>query len=270
MSAKWVNRDNEMLGPQYMIRGGYKKVVEAYSKGLDFHLNCPISSINYEGEEVRVETESGNAYTAKQVVITVPLGVLKAKRILFRPELPRTHSEAIDRMGWAIYEKVVMEFKEAFWDIEANFIKYLLEGSDLACFEFFNIHKFHGRPILVCFLKGDHARELLHKRTLDEVTSLLYGELLKVYPKATPPIRSFRTEWALDPYVLGGYSFPGKNSDNPDDQQLLARPIQDKVFISGEAVATHFQGCAHGAYLSGVEVAERIRKGLDERTKKEL
>ena len=50
------------------------------------------------------------------VLVTVPLGVLKAKSIKFEPELPEWKQESIDKLGFGNLNKIVMHFGERFWD----------------------------------------------------------------------------------------------------------------------------------------------------------
>ena len=50
------------------------------------------------------------------VVVTAPLGVLKADKIRFSPPLPDYKTEAIKRLGFGNLNKIVMYFDERFWD----------------------------------------------------------------------------------------------------------------------------------------------------------
>ena len=40
--------------------------------------NKVVSKINYAGEQISVSTVDGSAYVADKVIVTVPVGVLKA------------------------------------------------------------------------------------------------------------------------------------------------------------------------------------------------
>lgn len=59
-----------------------------------------------DGDGVRVRTAAGEVLAADAVVVTVPLGVLKAGAITFRPPLPPWKQEAIGRLGFGDLNKV--------------------------------------------------------------------------------------------------------------------------------------------------------------------
>ena len=69
---------------------------------------------NHEG--VRVHTRGGGeGLQADAVLITVPLGVLKAGAVKFAPPLPIWKKEATTRLGFGPIEKVVLLFSRRFW-----------------------------------------------------------------------------------------------------------------------------------------------------------
>ncbi|MGY4649355.1 FAD-dependent oxidoreductase [Mycobacterium sp. URHB0021] len=63
---------------------------------------------------MRVETSSG-AVEGGRVIVTVPLGVLKARTIDFDPPLPEAKRQAIERLGFGVLDKVVLAFGQPFW-----------------------------------------------------------------------------------------------------------------------------------------------------------
>ena len=52
---------------------------------------------------------------ADRVIVTVPLGVLKAGTIAFDPPLPEEKQQAIERLGFGLLDKVVLKFDQPFW-----------------------------------------------------------------------------------------------------------------------------------------------------------
>ena len=56
-------------------------------------------SVNEDTNGVTIETSSGETLHASAVVVTVPLGVLKANTIQFEPALPKDKLEAIANCG---------------------------------------------------------------------------------------------------------------------------------------------------------------------------
>jgi monoamine oxidase len=65
--------------------------------------------------------------------------------------------------------------------------------------------------------------------------------------------RSVLTGWADNPWVLGAYAnaTPGHYGARAD----LAKPLAERLFLAGEAVAGSYKMLCHGAYMSGEVVA---------------
>lgn len=76
-------------------------------------------------------------------------------------------------------------------------------------------------------------------------------------------VRAFRTtSWSTDPFAMGSYSFL-KRGSTPDDREVLAEPIDDRVFFAGEATHPDFPATVHGAILSGRRAAVEVMDATD-------
>jgi hypothetical protein len=73
----------------------------------------------------RIECENGVVLEADKVVVTLPLGVLKAGAVEFDPPLPDWKMGAIKRLGYGLLNKVVLVYDEAFWDVENDMVGLL-------------------------------------------------------------------------------------------------------------------------------------------------
>ena len=72
--------------------------------------------IEHGPDGVRVHTRGGGeGLQADAVLVTVPLGVLKAGALKFAPPLPPWKKEATSRLGFGPIEKVVLLFSRRFW-----------------------------------------------------------------------------------------------------------------------------------------------------------
>ena len=112
-----------------------------------------MAEIDYSDKRgpISVTTRDGRVYTADQVIITVPLGILKAKDIIFKPNLPQSKQDAIGRIGIALLDKLYLEFDKCFWDPNVDLINHVSEDWVITL----NILKHHtGKPILCMFLSG--------------------------------------------------------------------------------------------------------------------
>src|SRR4051812_12401107 len=100
-----------------MPRGGYRGVVDALADRLTVHLETTVERIVQHDDRVTVHTSSG-VFDAGHVLVTVPLGVLKADAIEFEPPLSSAHRAAIDRVGFGVLEKVAIAYDRAVWQVD--------------------------------------------------------------------------------------------------------------------------------------------------------
>ena len=70
------------------------------------------------------------------------------------------------------------------------------------------------------------------------------------------------TRWRRDPFALGSYSHLAAGA-TPADRETLARPIDDRLFLAGEATSVDFPGTVHGALLSGRRAAAQLRERVE-------
>ena len=68
------------------------------------------------------------------------------------------------------------------------------------------------------------------------------------------------TAWGRDPLVIGAYGAakPGHTHLRKD----LAVPVEDRLFVAGEATSPEFYSTCHGAHLSGIEAEDAIAVSL--------
>ena len=107
---------NEFEGAHSEIIGGYTQVPRGLMNlptKLDVRFDSIVESIHYDdGDEshgklpTTVVCTNGEVIEADEVVITAPLGVLKANTIDFDPPLPTWKQGAIERLGFGLLNKV--------------------------------------------------------------------------------------------------------------------------------------------------------------------
>src|SRR5262249_9916337 len=88
LSFLWWDEGYEVYGygDSVFVRG-YGAVVEALSRGIDVRLQHVVKRIHHSPVGVSVTTDRGD-FTADAVIVTLPLGVLKAGAVEFSPDLP--------------------------------------------------------------------------------------------------------------------------------------------------------------------------------------
>ncbi len=76
-------------------------------------------------------TSCGDEFEGDAVLVTVPLGCLKAETIRFEPQLPDWKLASIKRLGFGLLNKVVMEFTVPFWDETVDYFGAAAECTEL-------------------------------------------------------------------------------------------------------------------------------------------
>ena len=97
-----------------VVRNGYSILPLALCENQNIRLKRIVKKISYNKTGVEVSVENGEdakhemieTYRAEAVLVTVPLGVLKEKVIVFDPPLPEEKQSAIDRLGFGNLNKV--------------------------------------------------------------------------------------------------------------------------------------------------------------------
>lgn len=63
----------------------------------------------------RSSTGAMQTYESDLLLCTVSLGVLKSNAIAWEPPLPKWKQDAVEKLGFGLLNKCVMEFEQAFW-----------------------------------------------------------------------------------------------------------------------------------------------------------
>lgn len=249
LSAWWTGEDAAFGGEDALFPGGYDRLIAHLADGLDIRLGAPVAHVRWEGPGVELELGSGERLAADRVIVTVPLGVLKAGGLRFTPDLPADKQAAITRLGMGDIAKLFLRFEAPFWPTDVDWLEYLKPDPGRWS-QWVNLAG-AGAPVLLGFAGADSARqvEALDERALIAEASTTLRDM---FGSATPaPVAAQRTRWSADIHSGGAYSFYAVGS-SPADRQALARPEADGALrFAGEACSTAYYGTAHGAFLSG-------------------
>ncbi|AQK81235.1 hypothetical protein ZEAMMB73_Zm00001d036513, partial [Zea mays] len=254
--------DQEVLlpgGHGLMVRG-YRPVINTLAKGLDIRLNHKVVEIVRHRNRVEVTVSSGQTFVADAAVVTVLLGVLKAKTIRFEPRLPEWKEEAIRELTVGVENKIVLHFGQVFWP-NVEFIG-VVSSSTYGCSYFLNLHKATGHPVLVYMPAGRLARDI-EKMSDEAAAQFAFSQLKKILPNAAEPMNYLVSHWGSDENTLGSYTFDGVNKPR-DLYEKLRIPV-DNLFFAGEATSVKYTGTVHGAFSTGVMAAEECKMQVLER-----
>ncbi|WP_166417312.1 flavin monoamine oxidase family protein [Cochlodiniinecator piscidefendens] len=160
VEAAMEQGNNDYDGEEVIFPNGYAPILGALTGQYDLQLNAPVTAIRLTDDQVSVTSSRGTeAYDA--VLVTVPLGVLKAGSIEFAPALPTRKQHAIDALGMGTLDKVYLQYEEAFWDPNVNWI--MTPENDLPQGQFngwLNLYKYFGIPVIMAFNGGPPALQL--------------------------------------------------------------------------------------------------------------
>jgi polyamine oxidase len=237
---------------------GFGQVAAQLAAGLDIRLSEPISAINYSGSMVTVTTNSG-MHACDHVIVTVPIGVLKANTITFTPALPAVKQGAIARLGSGLLNKCILEFAPGtqFWPSD----RMVLGTSSPvrgAFSTFLNLQHLTGKPVLMGWLVGDAAAEREGWNDAAIAAEAMARLRATVSASAPDPISVHITRWGQDPYARGSYS-TFTNTTQLSDRLKLREPVAgNKLLFAGEATLDTGFAQVPGAYTSGKREADRL------------
>lgn len=270
VSLAWWDQDDSagMEGDHAVVVGGYGKLVAALAAQTSVLLQREVVRVEHGHDGVRVHTRGGGeGLEADVVLVTVPLGVLKAGALKFAPPLPPWKKEATSRLGFGPMEKVVLLFSRRFW-VEDDFFGILVppgtpaSSLDAARGEFFlfwNLERSHGLPALACISSGAFAATAWKRMNYKAVVKAALASLERAYGEQATSLfrRSVVSDWGRNPYARGSYSFVAVGSSGRDYDEL-ARPVGTRLFFAGEHTNGQHPATATGAFLSGLREAQRI------------
>ncbi|GGD51206.1 amine oxidase [Emticicia aquatilis] len=255
LSSLLYNEGEEYAGVEQIATNGYDTIAQFLAKDLNILLNQRVSKIDYSNAKVKI-IHNETISEADYVIVTVPLGVLKANTIQFLPAIPLSKQTAIQKVGMNCVNKFLLTWNTAFWD-DVQYISYTPEAKDKFNY-FVNLKKVNpAANALMTFAYANYARQtetMTDAQVIDEIMS----HLKDIYGNKIPnPTNMLRTKWQSNENSFGAYSYTavGTEMQHFDD---LAEEIDNKVFFAGEHTEIDYFSTAHGAYLSGIREADKI------------
>ena len=196
---------------------------------------------------------------AGAVLVTIPLGALKAGSVRFLPALPARKIAAIGRLGFGSYHKAFFLFDPDVALPQGPVIRMRHDGGLWS--EWCNLEGFLGKPVLMALNAGAAARQA--EQMSDSEIAQSGCEFLRRFTgfSIPAPTAVVSTRWGADPLTRGAYSFSAVDS-GPHDRRALAEPLPGGVHFAGAAVSIDYPSTAHGALLSGRAAGRRILAGL--------
>lgn len=226
--------------------------------GVDVYLGEVVQTITAVKDIVTVST-MGKNYTAQQVVVTVPLPLLRDIR--FEPALPEK-MEAISKIGFGGVIKTLLLFRDKWWagkifDKEPRTTRFVIADEPIAVWW----EPYREHALLVGWVAGPKA-EKLKNLSKEEVAELALASLANIFGVEKDVLRKKLVtatvgNWLADTFARGAYSYP--TPETVQAFEKLAEPVNDRIFFAGEAFYRGQEtATVEGALASGKETAERI------------
>lgn len=259
LSCHQMIRDQEMdqAGEgDFRIVEGYSRLLGWYAEGLPLRLETPVDSIQWGPEGVLVKSGQ-EAFQAKKCIITLPLGVLKAKLITFDPPLGADKQRAVQSFYFEPATKLIYVFSQALWPADLSY----LAQPNLTARWWTPSYGREGQGIITAYATASRARQL-DGMSEDAALDLGLKALSKFIRVKVSDLEgnlqtAQRLSWAADPYSRGGYASVAIG--RLEARQLLANPEGGVLFFAGEATAYHSQPqTVHGAIETGWRAAREV------------
>ena len=263
LREEWMEEEDE----QYRVPGGNDQLIYYLEKECReangvIHTSAIVTNINWKRSEVRVVAQNGQTYHGNKIIVAVPLGVLQAEPavINFQP-LIKDYVDASMKIGFGSVIKVLLQFKESFWEEKKKNIGFLFANTPIPTWW---TQLPSDYPLLTGWAGGPQAWML---ETRDDITiqQLALQSLSIIFQRSADDLEGLLTtsqvaNWRNDPFTKGGYSYCTVESVKA--QELFDTPIQDTIYFAGEAFYNGpSPGTVEAALASARNVVEKISGG---------
>lgn len=254
-----------------LLKKMYEEVADAT------HLRTMVTEIEWRRGAVTVRAESleeKQVFQARTVVVTVPIGVLKAApgspgAIRFSPEIPGL-AAALKKIEMGQVVRLTLEFApEAYSLISAKFPDGFpfISSPSLDFMTWWAGGGDDRHPVITAWSGGNHALKLSALSRTERI-ELALGNLARILAvRRSTLVHALRTvhhhDWREDPFARGAYSYPGLGAEG--GTKTLRRATAKTVYFAGEALETENGGTVEGAIASGRKQARRVLAALGSR-----
>jgi monoamine oxidase len=268
--------ENQSTTHSFRFKGGHGALInflanESKANGCLINLSTAAKKIIWKHGNVEVICGGDRSYIGKKVLITLPVGVLKAKArdegyIIFSPEIPSRRA-AIELLGYGDVIKILLIFKKVFWDdksFESIIHNRMSNAGFILSDASFNAWwtQFPNKvPLLTGWFAGPKVKKL-NNMSDDSLVSSSLDSLAYIFGTTKEFLQgelksSYVANWTSDPFTRGAYTYPTVGSEKA--VKTLAEPLEDTIFFAGEGL---YEGEAIGtveaALTSGIDAVHKI------------
>ncbi len=232
-------------GNDHAVTDGFGALIAHYGSELPIRLNCPVSTIDWSGSTVKLQTPRGPV-AARRVILTVSTGVLSTNEIEFVPGLPDRKRAAITALPMGDCSRICLALNShSLANLPADFT-VRATGED-------PLH-FRNRPCghdYIEIVAGGRLAAWMEKAGERANLDYVENRLQKVFGSRTSiKVRKhIVSAWSGDQWTKGAYSaaVPGSVSV----RQAYGESLENRVYFAGEAGSIEHYATVHGAYFTG-------------------
>src|SRR6266508_2877310 len=216
-------------------------------------LASPATQIEWYRTPIIVTTTKGR-FDARAVIVTVSTNVLTAGKIKFVPDLPRRVLDAAAKLKLGSLDHVALEMVGNPLGLRRDELAFEKSENRQTAAIFANAS---GSTLCMIDVGGRFGRELSDKGEAAMIDfavgwlSGLYGTDIKNVIK-----RSHATRWNHEPWVLGASSAAAPGGQ--PSRKVLMEPLNNRIFLAGEAAHETLWGTVGGAWESGERAADAV------------
>jgi len=242
---------------------GYGDLLAWLAGSLDPRVKLRLQHVVREVSWKRGRVEARGAFLgkpfavrAKQALVTLPVGVLEAGSVRFRPAL-REKNDALRKLASGPVVKVAMRFDSAFWEERHPEVSFFhAPGEHFPTF--WNQLPRHA-PTLIAWAGGPKA-DAHFGRPPGEVVRRALATLERLFGKRAAVesrLQNVRVQdWRADPFARGAYSYV--RTGGVGAREALAAPLAATLYFAGEATDIEQSGTVAGALESGRRAAREL------------
>lgn len=242
-------------------------LLDNYAPVLPYVLNnTAVQSIDYTGSKIKVTDSLQVERVYDQLIITVPLSILKlsasqANGISFKPELPSSKREAMDKLGMDAGVRVLLKVNKKFWN---NGSSTIYTDGTIGRFEVIKSDDSKSQYVLSASVHGAKAEETLNNMSEAEIVHMIKNEWKASMSSdvANSIVDSKVIFWSKEAHIQGSFSYH-KVGGSTESRAELARPVENRLYFAGEACNTgNNSGTVHGAIDTAQTAVKAILKQL--------
>jgi monoamine oxidase len=243
----------------HLVDGGAPEIATrlAAKLGDALHLSSPVRRISQTGEGVEV-TSDRLAVAARRAIVAAP--PLLAGRIEYDPALPEAHAQLLRRMLSGSAIRGITIYDEPFWRKDG--FSGMSVAPDLLVPVALDQSPRSGTPgILSSYMFGPAAVSASGLEPAERRDIWLSALAARFGAKALAPRAHLETDWAAEPWSLGGMIAHFAPGVLTNFGAALREPA-GRIHWAGAERATEMHGLMEGAVRSGERAADEV-VGLD-------